>query len=297
MKKLNELLENAKKLTQKRLVVASAEDEHVLEAVKAAEEMKIITPILVGNIVKIEEIAKKLHWDINKLEKIGENNPVKASATAVMMVNEGKADILMKGLVSTADLLKAVLNKDYGIKKSDVLSHVAIFESPYYHKLIAVSDVAMNIAPELKEKVAIVNNAVTVLNRIGIINPKVAILAAVEVVNPAMPATQDAAMLTIMNKRKQIKNCIIDGPLSLDIAVSKESVLIKGIESEVAGDADLLICNAIESGNVLYKSLNFLGGANVAAVIMGAKVPFVLTSRADSENSKLLSIALSALLC
>jgi len=296
MKTLNEILEKAKSNKAVTLAVAAAEDEHVLDAVITATELGIIKPVLIGNKDKITEICQKLSFDISKIKLIEENNPANASAIAVKLVKSGQAGILMKGLVSTSDLLKAVLHKENGIRKSEVLSHVAIFETPFYHKLLGISDVAMNITPELKEKVAIVNNIVQVFNSIGIANPKVAILAAVEVVNPAMPATVDAALLTSMNKRKQIKNCIIDGPLALDNAVSKESAIIKGINSEVAGDADILICNAIEAGNVLYKSLNFLGGANVAAVIMGAEVPVVLTSRADSEKAKLHSIALASVL-
>ncbi|HPD65756.1 MAG TPA: bifunctional enoyl-CoA hydratase/phosphate acetyltransferase [Bacteroidia bacterium] len=296
MKTLNEILEKAAGKGRARLVVAAAEDEHVLDAVSMAMSKGIIEAILIGNVQKINEIAIRHHFDFSTCEIIEENDPVKASFLAVQFISQGKAEILMKGLVGTADLLKAVLNKENGLKKSEVLSHVSVFETPYYHKLLGISDVAMNIAPELKEKVAIIQNAVEVFHGLGVSCPKVAVLGAVELVNPAMPATLDAAILTMMNRRKQIKNCLIDGPLALDNAVSSESAKIKGIESEVAGDADILICNDIESGNFLYKSLNFLGGAAVAAVIMGAKVPVVLTSRADTEKSKLMSIALAAIL-
>jgi phosphate butyryltransferase len=169
-----------------------------------------------------------------------------------------------------------------------------LFETPNYHKLIAVTDAAMNVAPELSEKIHIVNNAVELFNRLGISKPKVAILSAVELVNPKMQATIDAALLKVMNNRGQIKNCIIDGPLALDNAISKEAAAHKGIISDVAGDADILVTHDINTGNVLYKSLNFMGGAVSAAVIMGAQAPIVLTSRADSEISKKLSIALAA---
>jgi phosphate butyryltransferase len=296
LKKLDDLIKIAKQKGKKKLVVAAAEDQHVLEAVRDAVNLGIIEPVLVGDQVKIKEIAKKIDFDISKTEIHNETDPNQASKNAVYLINEGKGDILMKGLVGTSGLLKPVLHKETGLRKSEVLSHVAIFETPFYHKLLGMSDVAMNIAPELKEKVAIINNAVEVFNKLGMERPKVALLGAVEVVNPAMPSTLDSAALSVMNIRGQIKNCVIDGPLALDNAISKEAAEIKKIESEVAGDADILICPAIEAGNVLYKSLAFLGGATLAAVIMGARVPIVLTSRADSERNKLMSIALAAAL-
>lgn len=200
----------------------------------------------------------------------------------------------MKGLVSTADFLRAILNKEAGLRKGDMLSHVGFFDPKTYHKVIALTDAAQNIAPTLPEKITIINNAVEVFQHLGFPNPKVAMLAAVEVVNPKMESTLDSAVLTQMNRRNQIKGCIIDGPLSMDIAVSKESADHKGLVSEVAGDADMLVVPNIEVGNVLYKTLTYLSGASVAAMIMGASVPIVLTSRADSDRSKLLSIALAA---
>ena len=200
----------------------------------------------------------------------------------------------MKGLVGTGPMLKAVLDKENGLRKGATLSHVALFETQFYHKLLGVTDAAMNVAPEFEEKVSMVQNAIEVFHKLGITEPKVAIVCAVETVNPKMEATVHAAMLTQMNRRKQIKGCIIDGPLALDNAVSAESAHHKGIVSDVAGDVDLIVTPEIISGNVLYKSMNFLGGATTAAVIMGAKVPIVLTSRADSEKSKLMSIALAA---
>jgi phosphate butyryltransferase len=200
----------------------------------------------------------------------------------------------MKGLVQTADFLRAVLDKDTGIKKNGVLSHIGLFETPFYHKLIGVTDAALNIEPTVLEKAEIIKNGVELFNKLGYETPKVAVIGAVEVVNPKMQATIDAAMLTVMNKRGQIKNCIVDGPLALDNAVSKEAAMHKNIDSEVAGDCDLMITHSIDAGNVLYKSMNFIGGAKVAAVLMGATVPIVLTSRADSKESKFYSIALAA---
>jgi phosphate butyryltransferase len=294
--KLDQLFDLVNTQKPRRIAVAAAEDEHVLDAIKMAIEKNLISAVLIGNTTKIKDIAANVGLDLSDTELIEEANPNQACVKAVDVIREGKADILMKGLVSTAGLLKAVLNKEKGLRKNDVLSHMSVFESPYYHKLLGLTDVGMNIAPDLKEKTAIINNALELFHAIGIPTPKVAVLAAVEVVNPAMQPTLDAAALSLMNKRKQIKNCIIDGPLGLDNAVSAEAARHKGIESEVAGDADILLCNDIESGNFLYKSLSFLGGATVAALVMGAQVPIVLTSRADSEKSKLLSIALACTL-
>jgi phosphate butyryltransferase len=296
IKSLSQLVEKVKSNNTKVLVVAVAEDIHVLEAIKEAYKIKIINPILVGNLVKIKEISEKINFNISEIQIINETDNIKACNIAVNLIKKGEADILMKGLVSTNILLKAILNKETGLQKSGLLSHVALFETKFYHKLIGVTDAAMNVQPELIEKMHIINNAVEVFNRLGIKNPKVAILAAVEVINPKMQATVDAALLTAMNKRGQITNCIVDGPLALDISVSKEAAKHKGIISDVAGNADILVAHDINVGNVLYKSMNFLGGANAAAIIMGAQVPIVLTSRADSEESKMFSIALAAAL-
>jgi phosphate butyryltransferase len=200
----------------------------------------------------------------------------------------------MKGKVGTSTLLKCVLNKEWGLRTGNLLSHFALFEVDTYPKVIAVTDVAMNIAPNLQDKIAIINNSVSCLVRLGYKMPKVAVLGAVEMVNENMEATLHAALLSKMNQRDQIRNCIIDGPLAFDNAVSLESAQLKGIRSEVAGDTDLLLMPDIEVGNVLYKSLVFFAKAKVAAVILGARVPIVLTSRSDSEQAKYDSILLSA---
>lgn len=294
IKKLDTLIEMAKAKPRRRLVVAAAADEPVLEAVNNARKAGIIEPILVGDKEAIEQIAAKVGFDLTGIEIIQEADPGKASVKAVAVIREGRADIMMKGLVATGPLLKAVLDKENGLRKGALISHVAFFESPFYHKLIGVTDAAMNVAPEFDEKVTILTNAVEAYHKLGIKNPKVAVVGAVEVVNPKMEATVHAAMLTQMNRRKQIKGCIVDGPLAIDNAVSHEAAEHKGIVSEVAGDADLIMCPDINVGNVLYKTLGFLGGATSAAVLMGAKVPIVLTSRADSDRSKMLSIALAA---
>jgi len=254
----------------------------------------IVEPILIGIEKKIRAISDKIGFDISKFELIDIEDKFEASAMAVKMIKEGKAEILMKGLVSTGVLLKAVLDKEVGLRKGALLSHVAIFETPYYHKLLGVTDAAMNVDPELMDKIGIIKNAVDVFHKIGNDNPKVAIVGSVETINPRMEATMHAATISMMNYRKQITGCIIDGPLAIDGAVSKKSADLKNITSEVAGDVDIILAPDIDGANILYKSLNFLGGATAAAVIMGATVPIVLTSRGDSEKSKYYSIALAA---
>ncbi|NMD00344.1 MAG: bifunctional enoyl-CoA hydratase/phosphate acetyltransferase [Bacteroidales bacterium] len=294
LKKLDELVQIAKSGKTKRLVVAAAADEPVLEAVCAARREKIIEPILVENKAEILKIAEKLNLHVSDVEIIDEPDDTKASAMAVKVIREGRAEILMKGLVQTGTLLKAVLDKENGLRKGSLLSHFALMESPFYHKLIALSDGGVNIAPTFEEKVVILENSVEAFHKLGYECPKVAVVGAVETVNPKMEATIHAAMLSQMNYRKQIKKCKVDGPFALDNAVSKEAAKHKGIESEVAGDADLILVPDINAGNILYKCLGFLGNATSAAVIMGAKVPIVLTSRADSDKSKMMSIALAA---
>lgn len=286
-KKINE------QKTVKRLVLASAADEHSLDAVFKAAEKGIIEPVLAGNKSKITEICKAKNYALSGVEIIDIKDNTKAVKESVKLIKAGRADILMKGYTSTATLLKAVLNDEYGLKDAPLLSHFALFELPNYHKLIGITDVAMNIAPSLKEKTGIISNAVNYMHKIGYKKPKVAVIAAVELVNEKMPATVDAAILSKMAQRNQIRECLIDGPLAFDNAMSKESALHKGIISEVAGDVDLLVMPNIEAGNVLYKSFAF-GGAKLAAVILGASVPIVLTSRSDSEESKLNSIILAA---
>jgi len=278
----------------KKLVLATAQDQHSLSAVLRAAHDHIIEPILIGDKESIQNIASSNGYDITGLRIIHEPDMNMAVEIAVRMVSSKQADVLMKGKVGTSTLLKCVLNKEWGLRTGHLLSHFALFEVDTYHKLIAVTDVAMNIAPNLQDKIAIVNNSIECLHRLGIPMPKVAVLGAVEMVNENMEATLHAALLSMMNKRDQIKGCIIDGPLAFDNAVSLESAQHKGIKSEVAGDTDLLLMPDIEVGNVLYKSLVFFAKAKVASVILGAQAPIVLTSRSDSEQAKYDSILLAA---
>ncbi len=227
---------------RKKLVLAAAQDQHSLGAVIRAWKDDIIEPIFIGDKEEIQNICAESGYDITGLRIIHEPEIDKAVEMAVRMVSTKQADILMKGKVGTSSLLKCVLNKEWGLRTGNLLSHIALFEVDTYHKLIAVTDVAMNIAPNLKDKIAIVNNSVSFLNRLGYVMPKVAVLGAVEMVNENMEATLHAALLSKMNQREQIRNCIIDGPLAFDNAVSLESAQHKGIKSEVAGDTDLLLC-------------------------------------------------------
>lgn len=295
-KKLSDLqsLVEKKNITR-RLVLAVSQDEHSLDAVHSAFQAGFIKPILIGSRPETERIIAEKGYHFSGAEFIHEPNPIKAIELSVRMVHDHNADILMKGKVSTPDLLRGVLNKEWGLRSGKLLSHFALFEVDTYHKLIAVTDVALNIAPNLQDKIAIIDNSVNYLNKIGIAKPKIAVLGAIEMVNENMQATLDAALLSKMNQRDQIKNCLIDGPLAFDNAVSFESAAHKGIKSEVAGDTDLLLMPDIEVGNVLYKTLVFFAKARVASVVLGASAPIVLTSRSDSEESKFFSILLASL--
>jgi len=292
--KLSQLVEMAKAKRKRKIAVAAAGDYDVLEALKNAEKDGIVEPVLVGIKSKIEQICKEIDYDISRYEILDEEDRFEASLTASKLIRDGHADILMKGLVSTGQLLKAVLDKEKGLRKGTILSHVAVFESPHYHKLLGITDAAMNVSPTFEDKIGLINNAVEVFHLLGEPNPKVAVVGAVETVNMRMESTMHAATLSMMNKRGQIKGCTIDGPLALDNAVSKKAAQVKNIESDVAGNVDIIVAPDINGANFLYKALNFLGGASTAAVIMGARVPIVLTSRADSERSKFLSISLAA---
>jgi phosphate butyryltransferase len=279
---------------KKKLILAAAQDQHSMGAVVRAWKDDIVEPILIGDKESIQNICAANNYDITGLRIIHEPDTEMAVERSVRMCSNKQGDILMKGKVGTSTLLKCVLNKEWGLRTGNLLSHFALFEVETYPKVIAVTDVAMNIAPNLQDKIAIINNSVSCLIRLGYVLPKVAVLGAVEMVNENMEATLHAALLSKMYQRDQIKNCIIDGPLAFDNAVSLESAQHKGIRSEVAGDTDLLLMPDIEVGNVLYKSLVFFAKAKVAAVILGARVPIVLTSRSDSEQAKYDSILLSA---
>ncbi|MGQ4664514.1 phosphate butyryltransferase [Metabacillus halosaccharovorans] len=291
--KLENLLMEAAKIKGQSVAVASAEDEEVIEAVAEAINRDLAHFMLLGQKDEIELLLDKKGIKKEMVQIIQSRSQQQAAELAVRAVHQNEASVLMKGHIPTSILLKAVLNKEYGLRTGRVLSHVAMFDIPGFSKAVFVTDAAMNIEPDLQQKEQIVVNAINVARSIGVSVPKVAAIAAVEVVNPSMKATLDAAALTMMYKRGQIQNCVIDGPLALDNAVSLLAAQHKGITSEVAGQVDILLVPSIEAGNVLYKSLIYFAKAKVGAVIAGAKAPIVLTSRSDSSESKLYSLALA----
>jgi phosphate butyryltransferase len=296
VKNLDEIINLAKESEKKTLSVAVAQDKEVLTAVTEAVKLGIVDAILVGDEEKINKIALEDNLFMDNIKIVNEKDILKAAAKAVEFVSRGQAHFIMKGMLGTADLLRAVLNKEAGLRGNSLLSHVMVYDVPTYHKLIFLTDGGMVPYPTVEDKVGIINNAVKVAHKIGIEVPKIAPICAVEVVNPSMQATIDASVLSKMSKRGQIDGCIVDGPLALDNAISKLAAEHKGIVSEVAGDADVLLVPNIESGNFLGKSMTYFAKAESAGVIMGAKCPVVLVSRADSAKSKLYSIALGSVI-
>ncbi|QUH31793.1 phosphate butyryltransferase [Vallitalea guaymasensis] len=294
--KFEDIMKLAKTKEPKVLSVAVAQDIDVLISVKMAIEEGIIKAILVGDKEEILKIAKQIDFNVEDVEIIDEKDKVEACNIAVKKVTDKEADMVMKGIIDTAVILKAVLNKEANLRTGRVLSHVGVMDIPGYERVLLISDAAMNIEPDLMTKKQIIDNSVIVARSIGINEPKVAMLCAKEKVNEKMQATVDAKELEEMNKRGEIHNCIVGGPLALDNAVSVEAANHKKIDNPVAGKADILIVPSIEAGNVLYKSLVFLANAKAAGVIVGAKVPIVVTSRADTEISKINSIALAMLM-
>ncbi|MDR1885487.1 MAG: phosphate butyryltransferase [Synergistaceae bacterium] len=292
LRTLTELLNYAREVGPMKISVACAEDAEVLEAVEEARKEGVAQATLVGDSERIKQLAASLSIDAGRFEIVDEKGgEAPASLKAVEIVSSGRADILMKGMVQTANFLRAVLNKEKGLRSGALISHVYIHEIEKYDRIFFVSDPAFNVYPDLNAKVSIVENVIRLAHAFGVDTPKVAVLAAVEVVNPDMPPTLDASILTQMNRRRQIKGCIIDGPLALDNAVSPESAKHKGIVSEVAGHADVLLVPDIEAGNILAKSIIYFARSKTAGLVLGAKAPIVLTSRADSSETKMLSIA------
>ncbi|BEP28632.1 bifunctional enoyl-CoA hydratase/phosphate acetyltransferase [Helicovermis profundi] len=294
---IDELFEKAKVQKTMKLVVAAAQDTDVLEAVSKAAEEKIILPILVGDKNAIESIAKEKGLDISPYEIIDECNLTEVARISVKLVSDGKADFLMKGLIDTAILLRAVLDKEIGLRTDSQLSHVMIYELENYHKLLFLTDGGMNITPTLEEKIKITKNAIDVAKAIGIETVKIAALAAKEKVNPKMPSTVDARSLQEECEKGTFgSGVLLEGPLAFDLAVSKEAAKVKGFSSKIAGDTDILVVPSIEMGNGIGKSFSYIAKGRSAGVIMGAKVPVVLVSRADSYDAKLSSIALGSVI-
>ncbi|MBN4069956.1 MAG: phosphate butyryltransferase [Alkaliphilus sp.] len=295
MKNFDQIMQIARERGPKTVSVACAQDVEVLLAIDAAKKEGIVDAILVGDKERIETIAKDNNIDVSKFDIVDIKDMTEASRKAVELVSSGKAHMVMKGLVDTSIILKAVLDNEIGLKTGKVLSHVAVFDIQGYDRLFIVSDAAMNIAPDLDTKKQIIDNAVGVAQALDNKVPKVAVICAKEKVNPKMPDTIDARELQRMNEEGIIKNCIVAGPFALDNAVSVEAAKLKGINHPVAGKADILLLPDIEAGNVLYKSIVYFAPSKNAGLIVGAKAPIVLTSRADTEETKLYSIALGVL--
>lgn len=293
-KNFDDLLSKVKECKRKKVAVAVAQDEPVLEAIKAAKEQGIADAILVGDKDKIKAIAAKIDMDLTQFEVIHEADNKKAALFAIQLVSSGKADMVMKGLVDTATFLRSVLNKEVGLRTGKVMSHVAVFEIEGFDRLIFLTDAAFNTYPDLKAKVQILQNSVSVAHACGIACPKVAPVCAVEIVNPDMQATVDASLLSKMNDRGQIKGCIVDGPLALDNALSEEAAHHKGIGGPVAGKADIIMLPNIETANVMYKTLTYTSKSRNGGLLVGTSAPVILTSRADSFETKVNSIALAA---
>lgn len=294
-KNFEELFSQLKAVSTKKLAVAVAQDEPVLEAVNLAKDRGVVDSILVGDKAKIEKIAKNIDMDLSKFEIIDEEDPQKATLKAMELVSTGQADMVMKGLIDTATFLRGVLNKEVGLRTGKLMSHVAVFEIDGIDRLILLTDAAFNTYPDIKAKAQIINNSVMVAKACGIEYPKVAPICAVEVVNTDMPATVDASLLSKMNDRGQIKGCIVDGPLALDNALSEEAAHHKSIKGEVAGKADILLFPNIEAANVMYKALTYTAKTRNGGILVGTSAPVILTSRADSCETKVNSIALAAL--
>jgi len=295
--KLDQIIDAVKSKPKKRLVAAYANDSHTLEAVNNAYELGIVDATLVGDEETIKKVCKEHNIDVTRFKIVQEADEQKAAQKACELINKGEGDIIMKGLVSTDKYMRAILNKEKGLlPEKATLSHVTVLEIPTYHKLLTVSDVAIIPAPDFNQKIAMINYMIRTAKALGIDKPKIALQAAAEQVSMAMPASYEAACLSKMAERGQIKGAIIDGPLGLDLAIDKESCEIKGLKSEVGGDADCILFPNIEAANTFYKTNTKFAGAELAALVFGAKVPAVLSSRGDSAKTKLYSIALAALI-
>ena len=295
-KSFEELISKANQKTLKKVSVSNAQDEPVLQAVKAAKEQNIATAILVGDEAKIREIAASIDMDLTDFEIVNEPDTEAAALKAVELVHNGKADILLKGLLETKTFLKSVLNKEVGLRTGKMLSHVCVFEIEGINRLLFFTDVAFNTYPTLADKVHIINNAVEVAHACGIECPKVAPLCAVETVNPKMQPTVDADNLTKMYEGGDFKGCQIYGPLSMDLAIDPEAAVHKGVTNPVAGHADILLFPNIDAGNITYKILVRTAKVKIGNVLVGTSAPVVLTSRSDDFQTKLNSIALATVI-
>lgn len=292
----DDVIAKVKECSKKIVAVSVAQDDAVLEAVQEAKRLGIADAILVGDEAKIREVAASIHMDLSDYEIINEPDDIQASLTAVKLAHDGKADMYMKGLIDTKNFLKSVLDKEVGLRTGSALSHVGVFEIPGVDRLLFLTDVAFMTYPTLEDKANIIRNTIPVCNACGVELPKVAPLAAVEVVNPKMPVTVEAAELTRMNAEGEITGCIIDGPLSFDIATDAEAAAHKGAtDRKIQGDADVLLFPDIHAGNLVYKAIvHLVPGVKNGCILTGTKVPVILTSRSDTFETKVNSLALAA---
>ncbi len=296
-KSFDDLISKVSGCGMKKVAVAVAQDSAVLEAVAAAKERKIAEAILVGDADKIKEVAAQINMDLNGFEIIDEKDDYAAALKAVELVHNGKADMYMKGLIDTKSFLKSVLDKEVGLRTGKTLSHVCVFEIKGIDHLLFLTDVAFMTYPTLEDKVHIIENTVDVCHACGIPNPKVAPLAAVEVVNPKMPVTVDAAELTKMCEEGRITGCVVDGPLSLDLAIDPAAAKHKGAEGrKIVGDADILLFPDIHAGNLVYKALVHTAQVKNGNILTGTKAPVILTSRSDDFETKVNSLAIGAVM-
>lgn len=293
--KYERLLERCKSFAPVPTAVAHPCEETALTGAVEAAQAGLIVPILVGPGRKIEETAKSAQLDLSSFEIVDTPHSVASAIQAVSLVREGKAEVLMKGSLHTDELMSAIVSREGGMRTGRRISHVFVMDIPTYHKVLIVTDAAINIAPTLEDKVDIVQNAIDLAISLGLEKPKVAILAAVETVNSKMQATLDAAALCKMAERGQISGGLLDGPLAFDNAISKQAAETKGIKSQVAGDPDILLAPDLEAGNILAKQLSFLANADSAGLVLGAKVPVILTSRADNVRSRIASCGVAKL--
>ena len=297
IRKLQESVELAQEKPPTRVAVAAAAHKLVLESVQRAVNLGLVTPLLVGREEDIREQASAIGWELTDEHIVPTETNRAAATAAVQLVRDGEAEVVMKGYLHTDEMLHAVLSKETGLRTDRLLSHVFVLEVPTYHKLLLISDAAININPDITQKASITQNAVDLAKRLGVERPKVAALSSVETINPNIPSTVHAACLSKMAERGQIKGAIVDGPLAFDNAISAEAAEDKGIDSPVSGDIDVLVVPDLDAGNILFKNLEYLASAKVAGVVMGASAPVVLTSRSDPPKARVFSLALAGLLC
>ena len=294
---LEQLIEAAQGRGRKRVAVAAAANGLVLQSIKRAQELGLIEPWLLGRAVEIRQAADEAGVSFDDDRIINTETTLESASRAVDLVREGEADILMKGHLHTDDFLRAALRSGSGLRTDRLLRHCFVLQIPSYHKLLVITDAAINISPDLLQKASIVQNAIDMLRQLDVDLPKVAALSAVETINPKIPSTVDAACLHKMSERGQIKYGLVDGPMAFDNAISARAAQEKGIKSEVAGDVDVVLAPDLDAGNILYKNLEYLANARVAGIVMGARAPIVLTSRSDPPEARVHSLALADLVC